>query len=320
MYNFGFGTLIAITTGMKLLKIKKKESKEERLRDILQTVRRIDIKTRKVVQDIFSGEYHSVFKGRGMDFSEVREYEPGDDVRSIDWNVTARMGRAYVKQFEEERELTVLIVADMSRSSAFGTRNDLKREIAVQIAALLAFSAIENDDLVGLLMFTDQVEKFVPPKKGKQHILRIIRELLAFEPAHERTDIGEALQYLQRIIRRSAIVFLISDFLDGELRRPLSLMAKKHDLIPIVISDPAEWGIDGAGVIVFEDSETGRLLAADTSDPNMTRLFKAEAKKDYFNQQKLFTSIGLDSIYVRTDEDYIKALEKFFRKRALQFR
>ncbi|RKZ30523.1 DUF58 domain-containing protein [bacterium] len=305
---------------MKLLRLRKKEEREKRLREILKRVRRIDITTRRYVQEIFSGQYHSVFRGRGIEFSEVREYQPGDDVRTIDWNVTARMGRTYVKVFEEERELTVLIAADMSRSAAFGTRNELKREIAVEISALLAFSAIQNNDLVGLLMFTDRVEKFIPPKKGKQHILRIIRELLAYEPSHPNTDIAAALNYLQRILKRSAIVFLISDFLDGDLKKPLALTAKRHDLIPIVVSDPAEWNLEGAGVLVLEDAETGELIAVDTSDKMVVNEFRARAQREFEAQKKLFASVGIDAIYVRTDEDYVKSLQRFFRQRAQRFR
>ncbi len=300
---------------MKLLKFKPKESEEERLREILRKVRKIDIATRKVVQDVFSGEYHSVFRGRGMDFSEVREYQPGDDVRTIDWNVTARMGRPYVKLFEEERELTVVIAADMSRSSVFGTVNEIKRDIAVEIAALLAFSAIANNDVVGLLMFTNDVEKYIPPEKGKQHALRIIRELLGFQPTHAKTDISKALQYLYRILIRSSIVIVISDFLDEDIFKPLSLMAKKHDLVPVVISDPVERKFKGAGVVILEDAETGETIAVDTSDSDVYRQFEAETSAEFEQQKKLFGSLGIDPIYISTDQDYVKALELFFKKR-----
>ncbi|MCD6417948.1 DUF58 domain-containing protein [bacterium] len=305
---------------MRLLRLRQKESEEERLREILRKVRRIDIATRKIVQDVFSGEYHSVFRGRGMDFSEVREYQPGDDVRTIDWNVTARMGRPYVKLFEEERELTVVIAADMSRSSVFGTVNEIKREIAVEIAALLAFSAIANNDVVGLLMFTSDVEKYIPPEKGKQHALRIIRELLAFQPANEKTDIAKALEYLYRILIRSAIVIVISDFIDEEIYKPLSLMAKKHDLVPVVISDPVEKKFAGAGVVVLEDAETGKIVAVDTSDPRVCRNFEMETSADFEAQKKLFGSLGIDPIYISTDQDYVKALEMFFKSRSRRFR
>ncbi|RKZ34917.1 DUF58 domain-containing protein [bacterium] len=301
---------------MKLLRIREKESREERIREILRKVRTLDITTRKMVQEIFSGEYHSVFRGRGMEFSEVREYLPGDDVRTIDWNVTARMDRAYVKVFEEERELTVLICADMSRSSAFGTRNELKRDIAVEISALLAFSAIENSDLVGLLMFTDQVEKFIPPKKGKTHTLRIIRELLAFQPTHNLTDIANALEYINRLLKRSAIIFIISDFLDVNIKKPLALLAKKHDVIPIVISDPAEIEFAQSGVIVLEDAETGQIVPVDTSDRNIAESFRQETEKELQFQKKIFASVGVDAIHINTDEDYIKTLDKYFRMRA----
>ncbi len=305
---------------MKLLKIRKKESEEERLREILRKVRKIDITTRKMVQEIFSGEYHSVFRGRGMEFSEVREYLPGDDVRTIDWNVTARMGKAFVKIFEEERELTVLIAADMSRSSAFGTRNELKREIAVEISALLAFSAIENSDLVGLLMFTDRVEKFIPPKKGKLHSLRIIRELLGFEPTHEQTNIGDALQYLYRLLKHSAIIFVISDFLDTDIKKPLALLANKHDVIPVVISDPAEHRFTNAGVVILEDAETGEIIEVDTSDKTAINTFKEQTRLEFEQQKKLFASVGVDAVYINTDEDYVKSMEKYFKMRAGKLR
>lgn len=305
---------------MKLLRLRKQESEEQKLREILRKVRKLDISTRKIVQEVISGQYHSVFRGRGMDFSEVREYQPGDDVRSIDWNVTARMRRPYVKLYEEERELTVVIAADMSRSSAFGTRNEIKREMAVEIAALLAFSAIENSDLVGLLMFTDRVEKFVPPKKGKQHTLRLIRELLAFEAKHTHTDIASAFEYLYRLLKRSSIVFVISDFLDENISKSLMLMAKKHDLIPIVVSDPAEIKFEGSGVVVLEDAETGEVVAVDTSDPDVYKQFSRDTNSEIERQKKLFGTIGIEPIYISTDTDYVKALELFFKKRKLKFR
>lgn len=301
---------------MRLLRFREKESREGRLREILRKVRKIDIATRRVVEDIFSGQYQSVFRGRGMDFSEVREYAPGDDVRAIDWNVTARMGRAYVKLFEEERELTVVIAADMSGSSAFGTKNELKREIAVETAALLSFSAIANNDLVGLLMFTDRVEKFIPPKKGKKHSLRVIRELLAFEPKHKKTNIAVALEYLYNILKRSSIVFLISDFLDGDFRRPLLLMSKKHDLVPIVISDPAERSFEDVGVVVLEDAESGELVVVDTSSAAVKGTFSNQTANEAKAQARLFASLGIDAVYISTDDDYIKTLQLYFRRRA----
>ncbi len=301
---------------MKFLKFKKKVSEEERLREILRKVRKIDISTRKIVQEIFSGQYHSVFRGRGMEFSEVREYLAGDDIRSIDWNVTARMNQAYVKRYEEERELTVIIAADMSRSSAFGTQNQIKREIAVEIAAMLAFSAIENSDLVGLLMFTENVEKFIPPQKGRTHSLRIIRELLGYEPTKKNTDIPLALDYLNKILKRKSIIFFISDFLDENLQKPLLLMSKKHDFIPVVISDPAEMAFSGAGVVVLEDAETGEMLIVDTSDKSVADYFAKNTSRELETQDKLFSQIGVEPVRISTDGDYAKTLRLYFKKRS----
>jgi len=216
-------------------------------RDILKKVRQIEIKTRGIVEEIFSGEYHSVFKGRGIEFAEVREYVPGDDIRQVDWNVTARMGYPYVKLFEEERELTLMLLCDFSSSGYFGSRCNLKIEIAIEVAALLAFSAIKNNDKVGLLLFTDSIEKYVPPKKGKTHVLRILRELISFQPERAGTDIKEALSYFSRIGRRRAIAFLISDFWDEGFEDTLRLVGKKHDLIPVILRDPREEEIPPVG-------------------------------------------------------------------------
>ena len=284
--------------------------------EILKKIRRLDIRTKKMVQDIFAGEYHSVFKGRGMEFSEVRSYQMGDDVRSIDWNVTARMGEPFVKVFEEERELTVILLVDVSSSGEFGTHNRLKREIALEICALLAFAADMNNDKVGLIMFTDEVERFVPPCKGRTHILRILREILYFTPKHKKTDLTAALDYLNRITKRKAIVFLASDFYDEGFAKPLSIAAKKHDVVPIVVEDPREENLPSIGLIEMEDAETGERVLVDTSDRRLLKLFGENVSKKAIERKKMFGSIGLDFITIRTDKPYMDDLTIFFKKRA----
>lgn len=284
--------------------------------EILKKIRRLDIRTKKMVQDIFAGEYHSVFKGRGMEFSEVRSYQMGDDVRSIDWNVTARMGEPFVKVFEEERELTVILLVDVSSSGEFGTHNRLKREIALEICALLAFAADMNNDKVGLIMFTDEVERFVPPRKGRTHILRILREILYFTPKHKKTDLTVALDYLNRITKRKAIVFLASDFYDEGFAKPLSIAAKKHDVVPIVVEDPREENLPSIGLMELEDAETGERLLVDTSDRRLLKLFGENVSKKALERKKMFASIGLDFITIRTDKPYMDDLTIFFKKRA----
>jgi uncharacterized protein (DUF58 family) len=234
-------------------------------RELLAEIRRIEIVTRRLVSQQMAGHYHSVFKGRGMSFDEVREYMPGDDPRSIDWNVTARTGDPYVKTYVEERELTVMVVVDMSGSMAFGTVKDEKRVVAARLAAMMAFSAISNGDRVGLIAFTDTVECYVPPKKGRKHVLRIIDEILRFDPVGAGTDLAHALEFVGRVNRRKAVVFLISDFLDTEYARPLHVTARRHDLIPLSIIDPAEEVLAQLGLVFFEDAETGRIQAVDTS-------------------------------------------------------
>ena len=234
-------------------------------RELLKQVRQIEIKTRGLVNEVFSGEYHSVFKGRGMEFSEVREYEPGDDIRSIDWNVTARFGHPYVKIFEEERELTVMLLIDMSGSLIFGSVEKTKQQIAAELSAILAFSAMKNNDKVGLILFTDSIEKFVPPRKGKSHILRIIREVLSFEPRGNKTDLKGALEYFNHIIKKKSIVFLLSDFFDSGYEKILKIVGKKHDLIGMVINDPRENDLPEAGLIKFRDAETGEIRYLNTS-------------------------------------------------------
>jgi uncharacterized protein (DUF58 family) len=289
-------------------------------KEILKKVRRIEITTRGMVNDVFSGEYHSVFKGRGMDFSEVREYQIGDDIRTIDWNVTARTGHPYVKVFEEERELTVMLLVDASFSSEFGTHERMKGEIAAELCALLAFSAIKNNDKVGLIIFTDKIEKFVPPRKGKSHVLRVLRELLFFRPEDRQTDIGLSLEYLSRVIRRRSTVFLVSDFLSKDYTRALRIANKKHDIVGIHIVDPRELALPDVGYIELEDAETGETLLVNSFDRKVRQLFGKRTSDAMTQKEKLFRSMNVDSIVIRTDESYFEPLIRFFRMRAKRFR
>lgn len=289
-------------------------------REILKKVRRLEIQTRGLVNDIFAGEYHSVFKGRGMDFMEVREYYPGDDVRTIDWNVTARMGHPYVKLFQEERELTVMLLVDVSSSGEFGTYERMKGEIAIEICALLAFSAIKNNDKVGLIIFTDKIEKFVPPKKGRSHVLRVLRELFYHQPQGTKTDIALVLEYLSRVMRRRSVVFLVSDFISEGYERALSIANKRHDIIAIQIIDPREIEIPDIGFIELEDAETNETFLLNTSDSEIRSLFSERALQEKSARDKLFQSINVDSIEIRTDQPYVEPLIKFFRMRAKRFR
>ncbi len=289
-------------------------------KEILKKVKRLEITTRGLVNDIFSGEYHSVFKGRGMEFSEVREYQIGDDIRTIDWNVTARSGRPYVKIFEEERELTVMLMVDASSSGEFGTFERMKGEIGVEICALLAFSAIKNNDKVGLIIFTDKIEKFIPPRKGKSHVLRLLRELLYFKPEDRKTDIGMSLEYLNRVAQRRSVVFMISDFISQDYANQLRIVNKKHDIVAIHIIDPRELDMPSIGFIEFEDLESGERMVLDTSDPEVRRMFKNESSASLTKREKLFKSMNVDSIMIRTDQSYVEPLIKFFRMRAKRFR
>ena len=289
-------------------------------KEILKKVKRLEITTRGMVNDVFSGEYHSVFKGRGMEFSEVREYQVGDDIRTIDWNVTARAGSPFVKVFEEERELTVMLLVDASRSGEFGTADRMKGEIAVEICALLAFSAIKNNDKVGLIIFTDKIEKFVPPRKGKAHVLRVLRELLYFKPEDVQTDIGGALEYFNHVIRRRSVAFLVSDFISQDFEKPMRIVSRKHDLVAINILDPRELDLPNVGYIELEDAETGEQLLLDTSDPVLRQLFTENNSEALNVRDKLFKSMNVDSISIRTDQSYFEPLMKFFRARAKRFR
>jgi uncharacterized protein (DUF58 family) len=284
-------------------------------REILQAVRLIEIRSRTLVNDVFAGEYHSVFKGRGMEFAEVREYLPGDDVRTIDWNVTARTGIAHVKKFDEEREQTVMFLVDASGSMDFGTSRRMKGEIAAEIAAVLAFSATRNNDKVGAIIFTDRIELFIPPKKGRKHVLRVIRELLFFRPQGRGTDVAAALDYLSRVVRRRAVVFAVSDFVAGDPSRSLRVANRRHDLVAITITDPAEDEIPDVGLVHFRDAETGQMEIRDTSDPR----FRADLRRHRGDlrerRERMFRRYEVDRIDVRTDRPYKEPLVAFFRKR-----
>lgn len=289
-------------------------------KEILKKVKRIEITTRGLVNDVFSGEYHSVFKGRGMEFSEVREYQIGDDVRTIDWNVTARQGHPFVKVFEEERELTVMLLVDVSSSGEFGTFKQMKGEIAAEICALLAFSAIKNNDKVGLIIFSDTVEKFVAPKKGKSHVLRVIREILYHEPQGTQTNIAEALEFLSRVTQRRAVVFLVSDFISSGYEKALQIANKRHDIVSITITDPRELELPNVGFIELEDAETGETFLVDTSSTDVRSEFATETSVTVQQREKLFRSLNVDYINIRTDQSYAEPLMRFFRMRAKRFR
>lgn len=289
-------------------------------KEILKKIKRIEIRTGRLVNDVFAGKYESVFKGRGMEFHEVREYVPGDDIRSIDWNVTARTAHPYVKKFVEERELTILLMADMSGSGYFGSIEKMKSEIMAEIGALLAFSAIKNNDKVGLLLFTDRVEKFIAPKKGRFHVLRVIRELLYYRPEGKKTDISAALEYLGKVFKRRAIIFLISDFIDSGYERLLRILNKRHDIVAISISDPREAELPGIGLIEFEDAETGEALYLDTNDNALKESLRKRKASFSENRKRIFRSMNMDSIEISTARPYVEPLMLFFRARAKRFR
>ncbi len=283
--------------------------------ELLKKVRRIELKTRGLSNQIFSGEYHSAFKGRGMAFSEVREYMTGDEIRTIDWNVTARLNHPYVKVFEEERELTVILVVDISGSDQFGTVSQLKKTQITEICAVLAFSAIQNNDKIGVIFFSDQVEKFIPPKKGKSHILRIIRELIEFEPEHRETDISEALRYLINGVKKRSIAFLISDFMDDGFEKALKIANRKHDLVALRIHDPREHEIPNMGLVPFRDAETGELRWVNTGSEKVRTGFKARALAHEAWLQDLFRKSGVDHTNIATNQSYIQPLMTLFKRR-----
>jgi uncharacterized protein (DUF58 family) len=284
-------------------------------REILKQVRRIEISTRGLVNEVFSGEYHSVFKGRGMNFAEVREYQYGDDIRSIDWNVTARSGAPFVKIFEEERELTVMLVVDVSASGDFGTRERLKGEVAVEICALLAFSAIKNNDKVGLIIFSDRIEKFVPPRKGRRHVLRVLRELLYHQPEGRGTDITAALEYLTHVQRKKAVTFLVSDFRDHGFEKALAVAGRRHDLIAVRMGDQRERELPAVGYLELEDPETGQRVVVNTSNADFRAAFGERVGRSRNELDRSFRRHKVDVIDIETGRPYVKELMRFFQDR-----
>ena len=284
-------------------------------RELLRKIRKIEIYTSRLVDNQLAGQYHSVFKGRGIAFSEVRQYLPGDDVRVIDWNVSARMNAPYVKIFAEERDRTVNLLIDMSASGKFGSRSQAKREVAAEVAAMVAFSAIKNNDRVGLIIFTDEVELFVPPKKGKKHVLRVIREILTFTPSSRQTNIAAALEYLGKVSRRRSVAFLISDFLAGGWEQPIRIANRRHDLIPVIITDPMEEAIPRLGLVTFEDVESGALCEFDTSGAEASH-YAVYAAQQRLAREAQMRRLKLDVVNVRTDLPYVDALVAYFRSRA----
>ena len=284
-------------------------------KEILKKVRKIEIKTRRLSDHIFSGEYHTSFKGRGMTFSEVRQYQYGDDVRAIDWNVTARYNEPYIKVFEEERELTMMLMVDCSGSESFGTQNQLKSEVVTEIAATLAFSSTQNNDKVGLILFSDEIELFIPPKKGKSHVLRIIRELIEFKPKSQKTDLAQALKFLSGVMKKKAIVFLVSDFMTDDYEHTLKIAAKKHDVTGIRVYDKREESLPNLGLVNMLDAETGKTMLVDTSSKSVRRSYE----EDYHNNVKYYKSVfskcGAGTVNSRVDESYVTKLLGYFKAR-----
>jgi len=283
--------------------------------ELLKRVRTIEIRTRGLSNQIFSGEYHSAFKGRGMAFRENREYAHGDEIRTIDWNVTARMGHPFVKVFEEERELTAVVLADVSASEQFGTSRMLKRQLITELAAVVSFSAIQNNDKAGVILFSDRVEKFIPPKKGKTHILRIIRELLEFKPEHKGTNIAAALEYLSQAIKKRCIVFVISDFLDADFEKALKIAARKHDVIAIRVSDKFDQEMPDLGLVRMTDKESGFSKWINTSSSRVKKEFVKNARAHALQLQETFKKAGVDAAFVETGQDYVKPLMNLFKRR-----
>jgi len=285
-------------------------------REVLRRVRRLEIRTRKVVDESLAGSYHSIFRGRGMEFAEVREYEPGDDVRTIDWNVSARIGHPFVKKFSEERELTVMLVVDGSGSARFGTGAATKIEMAAEVSALLAFSAIRNNDRVGLLLFTDRVERFVPPRRGREHALRVLRELLAFETAGRGTDIARALEVLRRVVTKRAVLFLVSDFQDRGYERTLRILGRKHDVVAISVADPRESALPPVGLVAAEDPETGAVVLLDAGSAAVRNAYAERAAAHRDGTVAALRRAGVELLELSTAEPYDRPLVRFFRERA----
>ncbi len=283
--------------------------------DLLKKVRQIEIKTRRLSKHLFAGEYHSAFKGKGMTFSEVREYQYGDAIRDIDWNVTARFNHPYIKVFEEERELTVMLLVDVSASKVFGTRTQLKQDLITELAAVLSFSAIQNNDKIGVIFFSNKIEKFIPPQKGRTHILRIIRELIEFKPENQETDIAQALQYLTNVIKKKCSAFLISDFIDENFETALKIANRKHDIIALKIYDHRETELPSIGLLRMKDAETGEQRWVDSSSKKVRRLYAEWWNKTSQNHKEIFSRSGVDWTPIRTDQDYVKPLIQLFKRR-----
>ncbi len=288
--------------------------------EILKKIKRIEIKTTRMVNEVFSGEYHSIFRGMGMEFSEVREYQPGDDIRNIDWNVTARYGHPFLKVYREERELNVMLIVDLSASQRFGTGERFKTEAAAEITALLSLAAIKNNDKVGLLVFTDEVELYLPPKKGKNHVLRLIREILYFEPSGRRTNTAAALEYFLGIAKKKSVVFLISDFIDEGFEKPMGIAARKHDLIALKLGDALEMKIPRTGLIRFQDLESGAECLVDTSSRRFKKLFQKRVIERNRHFDTMTTRMGIDKVYIPAGGDYATPLIRFFEMRAKRIR
>ncbi|MCD4831489.1 MAG: DUF58 domain-containing protein [Anaerohalosphaeraceae bacterium] len=287
--------------------------------ELIKQIRRIQIYTSRMVNASFAGQYESVFKGRGMQFDQVREYVPGDDIRSIDWNVTARTSRPYIKQFVEEREMTVIFAVDLSASGAFGTKGRMKNTLAAEFCAVMSFAAAKNNDKVGLLIFTDGIELYIPPKKGSGHILRLIRELLYFEPKSQRTDISEAVDYLARVTKKKATIFVVSDFLTEEIKKPLSRLNKRHDVIAVNVSDPAEKTMPVAGLVELVDAESGEMMTVDTASKAFRQAYLDSSRRRGEKLKETLRAVKIDSINVSTDKSYINDVVEFFRMRQRRF-
>ncbi len=288
-------------------------------KDILKKIQHIQIHTRRLVNEAFVGEYHSVFKGRGMEFEEVREYQPGDEIRTIDWNVTARMGRPFIKRFVEERELTVMLIADVSASGNFGSVKHLKNEVATEICSMITLSAVKNNDKVGLIMFTDKIEKFIPPKKGTKHVLRVIRELMCSNPTGKGTDVSIALEYLNKICSRRSISFIVSDFITRDYEHALRIANKKHDVIAVTITDPREQELPNVGLIELRDAESDEIILVDTANPLARKEFNALYNRQKQERSRLFRSMGVDEIIINTNKNYVEPIIRFFRMREKRY-
>ncbi|MCB2204382.1 DUF58 domain-containing protein [bacterium] len=288
-------------------------------KQILRNVRQIEIRTRGLVNQLFSGEYHSVFKGRGMEFSEVREYQFGDDVRTIDWNVSARFNRPFIKVFEEERELTVMLLVDMSGSQDYGSGTRSKRDIAAELCAVLAFSAIKNNDKVGMIIFTDRIEKFIPPKKGRSHILRIIRDIIAFRPESSGTSLRSALEYFNHVTKKRSIAFLVSDFMDDEYEQPMKIVARKHDLIAVQLDDPRERELPDVGLVKLRDAESAAERWVDTSMKAVRNAYQQAWEHRITKRERMFLASNVDAIRIDVQKGYIQPLVEFFRMRERRY-